>query len=86
LWTSAGSLTALAYTPRRGRLQGASVSAVAMYLGSLVLVAFAFSNPIVLGGCSHRCERESLCVFAAMADDEPCNARHARPFNGEATT
>jgi energy-coupling factor transport system permease protein len=42
--------TALAYTHRRGRLQAASVSAVAAYLGSLVLVAFAFSNPIVLGG------------------------------------
>jgi energy-coupling factor transport system permease protein len=42
--------SALAYTPRRGRLQAASVPAAAVYLGSLVLVAFAFSNPLVLGG------------------------------------
>ena len=42
--------TALAYAPRPGRLQAASVPAAAVYLGSLVLVAFLFSNPIVLAG------------------------------------
>ena len=42
--------SALAYTPRRGRLQAASVPAAGAYLGSLALVAFVFSNPIVLAG------------------------------------
>jgi energy-coupling factor transport system permease protein len=44
--------SALAYTPRPGRLQAASVAAAAVYLGSLVLVAFLFSNPIVLAGAA----------------------------------
>jgi energy-coupling factor transport system permease protein len=38
-----------AYTPRPGLLQGASPGAAVAYLGSLVLVAFLYSNPIVLG-------------------------------------
>jgi len=42
--------SALAYTPRPGRLQAASVPAAAVYLGSMALVAFLFSNPIVLAG------------------------------------
>ena len=37
-----------AYTPRPGPLQSASPGAAVAYLGSLVLVAFAYSNPIVL--------------------------------------
>ena len=40
---------ALAYTPRRGPLQSASPAAAVAYLGAFVLVAFLYSNPIVLG-------------------------------------
>jgi energy-coupling factor transport system permease protein len=45
--------TALAYVPRPGRLQAAAVPAAIAYLGSFVVLAFAFSNPIVLAatGC-----------------------------------
>jgi energy-coupling factor transport system permease protein len=42
--------SALAYTPRPGRLQAAAVPAAAVYLGSMALAAFLFSNPIVLAG------------------------------------
>jgi len=42
--------SALAYTPRPGRLQDASVPAAAVFLGSLALSAFVFSSPIVLAG------------------------------------
>jgi energy-coupling factor transport system permease protein len=37
-----------AYTPRPGPLQAASPGAAVVYLGSLVTVAFLYSNPIVL--------------------------------------
>ncbi|HWM63702.1 MAG TPA: energy-coupling factor transporter transmembrane component T [Solirubrobacterales bacterium] len=37
-----------AYTPRPGPLQAASPSAAVAYLGSLVVVAFVYSNPFVL--------------------------------------
>ncbi len=37
-----------AYTPRPGPLQSASPGAAVAYLGSLVLVAFLYSSPIVL--------------------------------------
>jgi len=45
--------TALAYSPRSGRLQAAAAPAAIAYLGSFVVFAFAFSNPIVLvaAGC-----------------------------------
>jgi energy-coupling factor transport system permease protein len=45
--------TALAYKPRRGRLQRAGVPAALAYLASFVVLAFAYSNPIVLAatGC-----------------------------------
>jgi len=45
--------TALAYSPRPGRLQAAAAPAAIAYLGSFVVLAFAFSNPIVLvaAGC-----------------------------------
>ena len=59
--------TTLAYTPRRGRLQGASVSAAALYLGSLVLVAFAYSNPIVLGGAGVAVAAAGLAAGARAA-------------------
>jgi energy-coupling factor transport system permease protein len=39
-----------AYTPRPGLLQAASPGAAVAYLGSLVLVAFLYSSPIVLVG------------------------------------
>jgi energy-coupling factor transport system permease protein len=42
--------TALAYTPRPGRLQSAAAPAAIAYLASFCVVAFAFSNPIVLAG------------------------------------
>lgn len=53
--------SALAYRPRHGRLQSASVAAAATYLGSLALLAFAFSNPIVLAGAG------AAVVLAALA-------------------
>lgn len=37
-----------AYTPRPGPLQAASPAAAVVYLGSLITVAFLYSNPIVL--------------------------------------
>jgi energy-coupling factor transport system permease protein len=39
----------LAYTPRAGILQSASPAAAIAYLGAFVVVAFLYSNPIVLG-------------------------------------
>jgi energy-coupling factor transport system permease protein len=38
-----------AYIPRRGPLQSARPGAAVAYLGSLVVVAFLYSNPLVLG-------------------------------------
>jgi energy-coupling factor transport system permease protein len=38
----------LAYTPRSGPLQSASPGAAIAYLGAFVLIAFLYSNPIVL--------------------------------------
>ena len=45
--------TALAYKPRRARLQRAGVPAALAYLGSFVVLAFVYSNPIMLAatGC-----------------------------------
>jgi energy-coupling factor transport system permease protein len=37
-----------AYMPRRGPLQGASPAAAIAYLGAIVVVAFLYSNPLVL--------------------------------------
>jgi energy-coupling factor transport system permease protein len=42
----------LAYTPRPGPLRDASAGAAALYFGSFALVAFCFSNPIVLAGAA----------------------------------
>jgi hypothetical protein len=44
--------SALAYTPRGGRLQAASVPAAGVYLGSMALAAFVFSSPVVLAGAA----------------------------------
>jgi energy-coupling factor transport system permease protein len=38
----------LAYAPNRGPLSGSSAFAASAYLGALVLVAFVYSNPVVL--------------------------------------
>jgi energy-coupling factor transport system permease protein len=40
----------LAYVPRRTRLGDAGALAASVYLGSFAVIAFAFSNPIVLAG------------------------------------
>jgi energy-coupling factor transport system permease protein len=56
--------TALAYTPRPGRLQSTSVGPAAAYLGSLALLAFAFDNPIVLAGTGAAI---AVAAFAAGA-------------------
>jgi energy-coupling factor transport system permease protein len=40
----------LAYSPGSGPLSEASALAASVYLGSFAVVAFVFSNPIVLGG------------------------------------
>jgi len=42
--------SSLAYTPRRTPLGDAGAFAASAYLGSFALVAFAYSNPIVLAG------------------------------------
>jgi energy-coupling factor transport system permease protein len=42
--------SAFAYTPGSGRLAGAGALSASLYLGSPALVAFAFSNPVVLAG------------------------------------
>jgi energy-coupling factor transport system permease protein len=44
--------SAIAYTPRPGPLQSASARAAIVYLGSFVVVAFLFSNPIVLAAAA----------------------------------
>jgi energy-coupling factor transport system permease protein len=59
--------TALAYRPRRAPLQLASPTAAIAYLGSFAVVAFAFSNPIVLSGAG------AAVVLAGLA----ANARPA---------
>jgi energy-coupling factor transport system permease protein len=40
--------TALAYTPRRGRLQGTAIPAAVAYLMSFVVLAFTYWSPVVL--------------------------------------
>ena len=57
----------LAYIARAGRLQGASVPAAAAYLGSLALVAFVFSNPIVLAGAAAAVAVAGLAAGARRA-------------------
>ena len=61
---------ALAYSPRPGPLGRASALAAAAYLGSLAVVAFAFSNPIVLVGAGAAVAVAGLAARAggALAD------------------
>jgi energy-coupling factor transport system permease protein len=44
--------SAFAYTPRGGPLDDADALAATVFLGSFAFVAFAYSNPIVLGGAA----------------------------------
>jgi energy-coupling factor transport system permease protein len=59
--------SALAYTPRPGRLQLASVPAAAAYLGSVALIAFIFSDPIVLAGAGAAAVAAGLAAGARAA-------------------
>jgi energy-coupling factor transport system permease protein len=59
--------SALAYTPRPGRLQAASAPAAAVYLGSLALIAFAFSSPVVLAGAGAAVAAAGLAAGARAA-------------------
>lgn len=44
--------SALAYTPRPGPLRDASAAAAVLYFGSFAVVAFSYTNPIVLAGAA----------------------------------
>lgn len=59
--------SALAYVPRPGRLQEVSVPVAAAYVGSLALVAFLFSNPIVLAGAGAAVGAVGLAAGARAA-------------------
>jgi energy-coupling factor transport system permease protein len=59
--------TALAYTPRPGRLQSAAAPAAIAYLASFCVVAFAFSNPIVLAGAGAGVAVAGLAARAGRA-------------------
>jgi energy-coupling factor transport system permease protein len=53
----------LAYSPRPLPLSNASAASASLYLGSLVVVAFAYSNPIVLAGVA-----AAVIVAGLLAD------------------
>jgi energy-coupling factor transport system permease protein len=59
--------SALAYTPRPGRLQAASAPAAAAYLGSIAVVAFVFSSPIILAGAAAAVAVAGLAAGARRA-------------------
>jgi energy-coupling factor transport system permease protein len=59
--------SALAYTPRPGRLQAASVPAAGLFVGSLALVAFVYSSPIVLAGAGAAMAAVGLAAGARPA-------------------
>jgi energy-coupling factor transport system permease protein len=56
----------LAYSPRPGPLSHSSAGAASVYLGSLVVCAFAYSNPIVLAGTG-----AAVVVAGVLADAGP---------------
>ena len=56
-----------AYTPRPGPLQSASPGAAVAYLGSLVAVAFLYSNPIVLAAAGVAAVTAGLLAGAPRA-------------------
>jgi energy-coupling factor transport system permease protein len=43
---------AFAYVPRAGPIRGASAGAALTYFGAFAVIAFSFTNPIVLGGAA----------------------------------
>lgn len=53
---------AFAYRPARGRLQAASPGAAVAFLGAFAVVAFMYSNPIVLAGAG-----AAVCVAGLAA-------------------
>jgi energy-coupling factor transport system permease protein len=57
----------LAYAPRPGPLNGASAIAAIAYLVPLAVVAFVFSNPIVLGGAGAAVAVAGLLAGAGAA-------------------
>lgn len=57
----------LAYSPRPGRLQQASAAVAVAYLGSLAVIAFLFSNPIVLAGTGAAVAAAGLAAGAGRA-------------------
>ncbi len=57
----------LAYTPRRGPLRDASALAVVLYFGSFAVIAFSFTNPIVLAGTAAGVVVAGLAAGAAAA-------------------
>jgi energy-coupling factor transport system permease protein len=59
--------SAIAYTPRPGRLGGAGALAASLYLGSLAVVAFVFSNPVVLAGAAAGIAVAGLAAGAGTA-------------------
>ncbi len=59
--------SALAYSPRAGPLAHASAAAASAYLGSLMLVAFVFSNPVVLAGAGAAVAVAGLAAGAGRA-------------------
>jgi energy-coupling factor transport system permease protein len=59
--------SALAYTPRPGLLQTASAAAAIAYLGSFVVAAFLFSNPLVLAAAGLGAVIAGLLAGAARA-------------------
>jgi energy-coupling factor transport system permease protein len=59
--------SALSYTPRSGPLQSASPAAAIAYLGSLVFVAFLYSNPIVLAAATAGAALAGLAAGARRA-------------------
>jgi energy-coupling factor transport system permease protein len=63
----------IAYAPRPGPLGAASAIAASAYLGSIALVAFIFSNPIVLAGAG-----AAAAVAGVLAGARPAVAAAAR--------
>jgi energy-coupling factor transport system permease protein len=65
--------SAFAYRPTRGPLQTASALAAVAYLGAFAVVAFVFSNPIVLAGAG-----AAVCVAGLAAGARTALAAAAR--------
>jgi energy-coupling factor transport system permease protein len=63
----------IAYAPRPGPLAGASALAATAYLGSIAVVGFAFSNPIVLAGAG-----AAAAVAGLLAGARPAVVASAR--------